>query len=250
MSMMTTKILGIPVHALTLREAAEKLQQYIGQGLPRLVITANPEIIMLARADAGFREILTKADMVTADGIGLVIAARILGTPLKERVTGIDLSRELLGIAAQQGYRLYLLGAKPGVVEKAAANLVKDFPGLQIVGCRDGYFSEDGPVIADIRAKSPDILLVALGMGKQEKWVWQHRAELGVPVSIGVGGSLDVYAGVVQRAPEWMQKTGLEWLYRLLRQPARIGRMLVLPYFLVLVAGERIMQKLPKKKQT
>lgn len=247
---MKTYILGIPVDMLTLTEAAGKLEQYIRQRVPRLVVTANPEIIMLARHDAGFKEILTNTDMVTADGIGVVVAARILGEPLEERVTGIDLSRELFRVASRQGYRIYLLGARPGVAEQAALNLVRDFPGLQVVGCHDGYFSEDGPVVADIRARTPDILLVALGMGKQEKWVWRYKDELGVPVSIGVGGSLDVYAGVARRAPGWVQKLGLEWLYRLLRQPSRFGRMLVLPYFLVLVVAETIRHKLPKKKQT
>lgn len=245
---MKTEILGIPVDALTLREAAGKLEHYIREGVPRLVVTANPEIIMLARKDAEFRQILAGADMITADGIGVVVAARLLGRPLKDRVTGIDLSRELFRAACRHGYRVYLLGAKPGVAEQAAHNLAGDFPGLRIVGCHDGYFSDDGPVVADIRAKGPDILLVALGMGKQEKWIWRHRKELGVPVSIGVGGSLDVYAGIARRAPRWVQKMGLEWLYRLLREPSRFGRMLVLPYFLMLVIFESMKQKLPEKK--
>lgn len=242
---MKTDILGVQVDILTLTEAVGKIELFIRQGAPRLVVTANPEIIMLARDDAGFKEILTNTDMVTADGIGVVVAARILGAPLEERVTGIDLSRELFGIASRQGYSIYLLGAKPGVAEQAALNLVRDFPGLQIVGCHDGYFSDDGPVVEDIRAKRPDILLVALGMGKQEKWFWRYKAELGVPVAIGVGGSLDVYAGVAHRAPQWVQGMGLEWLYRLIKQPSRIGRMLVLPYFLVLVVLERVRHKLP-----
>lgn len=246
---MKLNILNIPIDALTLKEAAGQLQRYIGQATPRLVVTANPEIIMLARQDPEFGEILAGADMITADGIGVVVAARLLGIPLKERVTGIDLSRELFRLAQAKGYRIYLLGAAPGVAEKAALNLSKDFPGLQIVGCHDGYFAEDGPVVADIRAKAPDVLLVALGMGKQEKWIWRHKAALGVPVAIGVGGSLDVYAGLVRRAPRWMRKTGLEWLYRLLRQPSRFGRMLALPYFLGLVAWAGVKQKLPKKKQ-
>lgn len=243
--MMKTDILGTPVDMLSLREAAGRIEEYIGQGVPRLVVTANPEIIMLARRDAGFGEILAKADMVTADGIGVVVAARILGVPLRERVTGIDLSRELFLAAGRKGYRIYLLGARPGVAEQAARNLAGEFPGIRIVGCHDGYFSDDGPVVADIKAKAPDILLVALGMGKQEKWVWRHKAGLGVPVSIGVGGSLDVYAGIARRAPLWMQKLGIEWLYRLLRQPSRFWRMLALPYFLALVILDAIKQKLP-----
>jgi N-acetylglucosaminyldiphosphoundecaprenol N-acetyl-beta-D-mannosaminyltransferase len=242
---MKANILGTPVDMLSLREAAGRIEEYIGQGVPRLVVTANPEIIMLARSDAGFGEILAKADMVTADGIGVVMAARILGVPLRERVTGIDLSRELFLAAARKGYRIYLLGAAPGVAEQAARNLAGEFPGIRIVGCHDGYFSDDGPVVADIKAKAPDILLAALGMGKQEKWVWRHKAELGVPVSIGVGGSLDVYAGIARRAPLWMQRLGLEWLYRLLRQPSRFWRMLALPYFLALVIADAIKQKLP-----
>ena len=245
---MKIDILEIPVDDFSIGQAVGKLQQYIEEGSPRLIVTANPEIIMLAREDEEYREVLSGADMITADGIGIVVASRLLGQPIRERVTGIDLSRRLFGLAAQRGYRVYLLGARAGVAETAARNLAGEFPGMHLVGYHDGYFTEDGPVLAEIKGAKPDILLVALGMGKQEKWIWRHKSDLRVPVSIGVGGSLDVYAGLVPRAPRWMQRTGLEWLYRLLRQPSRIGRMLVLPYFLLLVAAEAMKQKLPKKK--
>ncbi len=233
-------ILGIEIDDLDLQEAVNRINGYIEKGQPSMVVTANPEMIMLAEADREFRECLQQARMVTADGIGLVIAAKILGTPLRQRVTGIDLVTALFENAENKKHRFYFVGARPGVAEKAAENIRNRYPGVTIAGLHHGYFEDDSHLISDIAEKKPDILLVALGMGRQEKWIKDRVQKTGVPVSIGVGGSFDVLAGEVKRAPVWMRKAGLEWLYRLIKQPSRFIRMLQLPRFLIAVAVSRI----------
>ncbi len=240
--MKRVSILGVEIDNLDLGEAVQRINGYIERGEPSMVVTANPEIVMLARADREFRDILKNAKLVTADGIGLVIAARILGTPLKQRVTGIDLVTALFKNAENKSYRFYFLGARPGVAEKAADNIRNRYPGVTVAGIHHGYFKDDLQVVADISEKKPDILLVALGMGKQEKWISEHAAEIGIPVSIGIGGSFDIFAGEIKRAPEWMQKAGLEWLYRLVKQPSRFFRMLQLPRFLLAVIISRLFE--------
>ncbi len=232
-------ILGVEIDNLDLNEAVDRIEGCIERGTPSFVVTANPEIIMLAGSDKHFRACLEAAQLVTPDGIGVLLAARLLGRPLKQRVTGIDLITALFARAARKRYRFYLVGAKPGVAEKAAVNIQNRFPGVSIVGIRHGYFQDDEPVLEDIRKKTPDILLAALGMGKQEKWIRDRVLQTGVPVSIGVGGSFDILAGEARRAPVWMQKAGLEWLYRLLKQPRRFGRMLQLPKFLLAVVRSK-----------
>ncbi|PKM42109.1 MAG: glycosyltransferase [Firmicutes bacterium HGW-Firmicutes-8] len=232
-------ILGVEIDNLSLEEVLGAVDRYLKKGDPSLIVTANPEIIMLAREDASFRACLDEAQTVVADGIGIIIASRLLGTPLKQRVAGIDLVTALFEQAAKKKYRFYFVGAKPGVAERAAANIKDSYPGIEIVGIQHGYFQEDAAIIEDIAQKKPDILLVALGMGKQEKWIKKRIQKIGVPVSIGVGGSFDVFAGEARRAPVWMQKAGLEWLYRLLKQPSRIGRMMKLPVFLLAVLASK-----------
>lgn len=237
----SVRILGVRVDSLTLPEAADRIEEYIATEGSKIVVTANPEIIMLALKDAEFSAIMADAEMVTADGIGLVIGARILGTPLPARVTGIDLSQEIFRRATQRGWKIFLLGAAPGIAEEAAQNLCQKYKGLEIVGTHHGFFKpeDEEEIIHQVQLSRPDILLVALGMGRQEKWVWKNRHRLQVPVNIGVGGSLDVYAGRVKRAPLWMQKLGLEWLHRLILQPWRFLRMLVLPKFLLQVIFDK-----------
>ncbi len=228
-------ILGIGINKITLNEALQKIENYLEEDRLHLIVTANPEIIMLAKRDEKFAEILKQADLITADGIGLVIGAKILGEALPERVTGIDLSTGLFNLARQKDWTLYFLGGAPGIAAEAAANLMRNYPGLKIIGWHHGYFQDSEPILQEIEEKEPDILLVALGMGKQEKWIIDHQKRLPVKIAIGVGGSLDVHAGRVQRAPEVFQKLGLEWFYRLLKQPSRIIRMMVLPVFLMRV---------------
>ncbi len=237
-------ILGIEIDNLSLEEAVSRIDRYIENGSPCLVVTANPEIIMKAGTDREFRDCLRGAEMVTADGIGIVIAAKLLGQPIKQRVTGIDLVTALFAGSRDRKYRFYLVGAKPGVAEKAAENIRSRFPGVDIAGVHHGYFSDDTSIIEDIAKKKPHVLLAALGMGKQEKWITERVKKAGVPVSIGVGGSFDVFAGEAKRAPVWMRKAGLEWLYRLIKQPSRFWRMLQLPKFLLAVMFSRMAGKL------
>jgi N-acetylglucosaminyldiphosphoundecaprenol N-acetyl-beta-D-mannosaminyltransferase len=175
--------------------------------------------------------------MVTADGAGVVLASRILGNPVPERVAGYDLMTECLQEAAEKGIPVYFLGARPQVLKQAVNKAQKRFPGLNVAGSRHGYFHEDDEedIVQEIRSLKPSLLLVALGVPKQEKWISRYREKLPPCAVIGVGGSFDVLAGKLTRAPGWMQRAGLEWLYRLAKEPARIGRAAVLPTFLLQV---------------
>ena len=201
--------------------------------------TPNPEIVEICRADPEAMEAVNGADLVLADGIGVIYGAKLQKTPLKARVPGIAFAQKLMERMAQGGDTLYLLGAKPGVAEEAARNLEKQYPGLQIVGTHDGYFQDDGPVIEDIKASGAAVVFVCLGAPKQEKWMKQNGAATGARLLIGMGGCLDVFSGRVQRAPEVFQRLGLEWLYRVAKEPSRIGRVAKLPLFLVHAAGEK-----------
>ena len=181
--------------------------------------------------DESFRAILNGASLVLPDGAGVVLGAKILKTPLQEKVAGIDFAANLLGVLEETGGRLYLLGGKPGIAEQAAENMKKTHPKLCICGTADGYFKDEAPVIARINEARADVVFVCLGAPKQERFMHDHRAELNVRLMIGLGGSLDGFAGTVRRAPKWMIRLQLEWLYRLLREPSRIGRMMRLPKF-------------------
>ncbi len=241
MSLEKVEILGVNVNSLTMAEAVETVKNFIEKGERRLIATANAEMIMRATYDVELKTILKAADLVVPDGAGTVWAAGYLGHPMPERVAGYDLSQELMRLAPSKKYKLYFFGSAPGVADLAKAKAEKWYPGIDIVGTRNGFFSaeDEQSIIADIKAKRPDILLVALGVPKQEKWLYAHLDELNVPVSIGVGGSFDVMAGVMKRAPLWMQKAKLEWLYRGLKQPSRIGRLMALPKFVFKVMGSK-----------
>lgn len=226
-------VMGVAFDDMTMEEAVERALTLARDGAGAYVATPNPEIVMLAQKDPGYAETLAGTALTLPDGIGVIYAAKILKRPLKGRIPGIDFAAALLARMAEEGLKLYLLGAKPGVAEQAAENLKEKYPGLIICGVHDGYFQEDGPVIRDIRGKEADVVFVCLGAPKQEEWMRRNGKATGAGLLVGLGGSLDVFAGAVQRAPEWMQKTGLEWLYRLVKQPSRIGRMAKLPGFLV-----------------
>lgn len=240
---MRVDVLGVAFDNVTLDEAVERALALLEQDGPHMAATPNPEIVQCARKDKELAQILAGADLVIPDGIGIIHAAKILGTPLKGRVPGIDFAAALMGRMAETGKRLFLLRAAPGVAEQAAANLQAQHPGLVVCGAHDGYFKEDGPVIQKIRAARADVVFVCLGFPKQEKWIAAHGSETGARLLIGLGGSLDVFAGRVERAPESFQKLGLEWFYRLAKQPSRIGRMAKLPLFLGSAAGARIRGK-------
>lgn len=237
---MRVDVLGVAFDNVTLEEAADRALALLEEDGPHLVATPNPEIVQRANKDRAFAEILAGADLVVPDGVGVIYAAKILGRPLKSRVPGIDLAAALMGRVAGTGKRLFLLGAAPGVAEQAAVNLRAAYPGLVVCGTHDGYFEEDGPVIDAIRRAEADIVFVCLGVPKQEKWIAAHGEAAGARLYLGLGGSLDVFAGKAERAPERFQRLGLEWLYRLLKEPSRIGRMAKLPLFLVSAAGARL----------
>lgn len=234
-------ILGVAVDAVTMPEAVAAVEYYMDARAGVTVATANAEMIMRATKDAALRDVLAAAALVVPDGAGTVWAARHLGHAMPERVAGYDLVQELLRRAPAAHRRIYFFGAAPGVAEKAKAKAEQLYPGIKIVGVRDGFFSADmnDAIISDIRTARPDLLLVALGVPKQEKWIHEHLAALGVPVAIGVGGTLDVMAGVMKRAPRWMQKAKLEWLFRGMLQPKRAGRLLALPKFVLKVHAAR-----------
>ena len=236
---MKTEILGIQFDNLTQQEAAQRGAELLAEDKFHYVVTPNPEFILACEKDPVFRDILNKADLVLPDGIGVVYSAKILGTPLKERVPGVEFAEDMLACLNEMGGRLYLLGAKPGVAEQAGAKLAAAHPGLRIAGTHDGYFKEDGPVVAAIRQSGADVVFVCLGAPKQEKWMAKNGTATGARLLCGLGGSLDVFAGVVERAPKFWTDHGLEWFYRLCKEPRRIGRMMKLPLFLIHVKQEK-----------
>lgn len=233
-------VLGVGFDDLTMEEAIEAALPLAAGRVAAYAVTPNPEIVMMARSDGALARALGGADLVLADGIGVVKGAQILGTPLKGRVPGIDFACALMERLAERGGSVYLFGAKPGVAERAGEELARRYPGLEIAGASDGYFTDDEPVVEKINAASPDLLMVCLGSPKQELWMETHAGVLSVGLMAGLGGSLDVLAGEVKRAPESWQKLGLEWLYRLIKEPRRIGRMMKLPLFVLEAAGQRI----------
>ena len=232
---MSTKVavLGVLIDVVTMAEAVAKLEQFIEEKMPHVVATANAEMVMLAQEDRELAAILRKARLVVPDGAGVVWAAKRQGYTRIERVTGYDLAQNLLAEAAKKGYRVFMFGSQPDIVAQAKTMAEACYPGLCICGTRHGFFTEqDEPaIIQTIKAAKPDILLAALGVPKQEKWLNRNLEKLNVPVCMGVGGTFDVMAGAVKRAPLWMQRTSLEWLFRLLCQPQRAIRMLALPRF-------------------
>lgn len=233
-------ILGVSFDNMTMDEAVAAAMEIISSGNRGYVVTPNPEIVMNARENPELARAVERASLVLPDGVGVIYGGKILGTPLKEKTPGIDFaSRVMEQLAAQQG-SVFLFGAKPGVAELAGEKLRELFPGLRIAGTADGYFEDDAPIVAQINAARPDLLLVCLGSPKQELWMEQHAGSVNAGLMAGLGGSLDVFAGVVQRAPEVWQKLGLEWLYRLLKQPSRIGRMMNLPKFALCAVKERV----------
>ena len=234
-------ILGVPVDVITMGEAVARIDGFIEKRTPVLVATANAEMLMRATHDGALRRILQGAAMVTPDGAGTVWAAHHLGYAMPERVAGYDMVQELMREAPAKRRRIFFFGSAPGVADKAKKKAEQLYPGIEIVGTRNGFFTaaDEPAIIEEIKAAHPDILLAALGVPKQEKWLAKHLEKLGVPVSIGVGGTFDVMAGVMKRAPRWMQRAKLEWLFRGMMQPQRAGRLLALPRFVLKVHAQK-----------
>ncbi|MEF2968050.1 WecB/TagA/CpsF family glycosyltransferase [Paenibacillus sp. M1] len=240
----TVSVFGISVCKWGMNDTLAHVAGMVESGKPHQIITANPIMIMAALEDPAYKKIMQDAELVIPDGTGLVWAAQKAGDPVTERVAGFDLLHELMKEGERRHWKVYLLGSTPEVIQEASRRLSIQYPGTEIVGFRDGYFGpdQDAEVIANIVAASPDLLFVARGADTQEPWIGKYKQALGVPVMMGVGGSFDIISGKSKRAPKAFQKMRLEWLYRLLSEPTRFRRMLVLPKFMVRVlrAGENL----------
>lgn len=235
---MRTDILGVGFDGYTLTGAVEWAMDAMREEKAAYVCTPNPEIVWASRKNEALRRAINGADAVLADGVGILWAAKRLGKTLPERVAGYDF---LLALLERMEGTVFLLGGKPGVAEAAAENIRARWPRVKVVGCAHGYFDGDEDVTKKIRALEPELLLVCLGSPKQELWM-EKQAHAGLPVGlmVGLGGSLDVLAGRVKRAPEGWIRWKLEWLYRLLREPSRIKRQMCLPRFVLAVMAQRM----------
>jgi len=231
------RILGVPVDMVNYAEALESFKKFIEKDGVSLIVTPNSEIVVNAGKNPDLMSAIEQAEMVIPDGIGLVYASKILKHPLEERVTGIDFLGKSLDYLSKNGKTVFLFGSKPGIAAKAAEKMEETYPGLKVVGTRNGYFKpeEEEEILAEINNAAPDLLCVALGSPKQELFVLKYKDRLKTKAAIGVGGSLDVWSGELKRAPEFYRKHGLEWLYRFIQEPSRYKRMAALPLFMLKV---------------
>lgn len=232
---MSVSVLGLPIQNVTMSEAVNDVYSFFGARESKIVVTPNAEILQMYSTEPAVKEALKQADYIVPDGVGILLAAKRLGTPLKEKVAGVELSRNLLEKAAKEGGNIYFLGAKPGIAAEAKRCLEEEIPGISIVGVRDGYFKpEDEPaIIEEINRLDVSMLFVCLGAPKQELWMAEHKKDLKVGVMLGLGGSLDIFSHTLKRAPQWMINCRIEWLYRVIKEPYRIGRIASLPKFLL-----------------
>ena len=239
--MKTYSILGVKCSSLTMEEALQVLEGFLGENRPHLVVTVGPEMVMRAQENEEFRALVNGADLVVPDGAGILWAGRQCGAEFPERVAGVELIVRFAQRLGQLQAPLFLLGAAPGVAEKAGENLRKQISDLPLAGTNDGYFKDPQPVIAKIAAAQAQVLYVGMGSPAQERWVRQHGAAAGIRIGIGVGGSFDVISGLKKRAPRWIIKLHLEWLYRFLCEPTRLGRIMAIPKYMIAVkrAGKR-----------
>ncbi|MFC5469655.1 WecB/TagA/CpsF family glycosyltransferase [Cohnella suwonensis] len=231
---------------MNMKQTVDYLTRAIEERKSHRVVTGNPIMLMVGLENPSFHRTLATADLVVPDGAGVVWAARRVKRPVQERVAGFDLMHELLAQGDKRGWSAYLLGASPEIIEAAHEKLAAKYPGVRFVGRRDGYFteSEDSQIVSTIQEAKPDLLFVARATMNQEPWIEKYQSELGVPVVMGVGGSFDVVAGKLKRAPAIFRKLGMEWFYRLLQQPSRFKRMLVLPQFAIKVIkdGDKVLK--------
>ncbi len=236
------EIAGINIDDISMEQAVERIYEFIALNENHSVFTPNAEIMMDGITNKDMKAILNGADMLVADGAGVVLASKILGKAVTEKVSGFDLVKNLLAESSKRPIKFYLFGGKPGIPEKANANIICDYPGAEVVGTRNGYFSkeDEASIIEEINNSGADVLLVCLGAPKQELWITENKSRLKVKASLGVGGTLDVLAGNVKLAPDFFRNNGLEWLYRLYKEPWRFKRMLRLPKFILYVLGIRI----------
>lgn len=237
----TVDVFGLPISCFDQDETVEYVTNSINNGHSLHIVTNNPVMLMHGLEHPEFYQVLKQADLHVPDGTGLVWAARVLAEGVKERVPGIELMHDLLRAGETDHWKVFLLGATADVVEEAAKRIAAQYPRIEIVGYRDGFFSsaQDDEVVRDIQKVAPDLLFVARSLELQEGWIAKHRHQLKAKCMMGVGGSFDVIAGKVKRAPKIFQKLRLEWFYRLLKQPTRFTRMLVLPRFVLRVRREQ-----------
>ncbi len=228
------KILGIPAAQVTMEQTMLCIEEFVNSGESHLIVTLGAEMVMAARKKHELREMLKKASLIVPDGGGILWAAKKLGDPLKEKVAGIELIEKISSQSGRKNWNLFFLGGKPGISEKAVQKLRNKFPDMKIVGSYHGYFNhkEIPPILKNEKI---DILFVGMGFPYQENWILNHCQALQIPVGIGVGGSFDVLSGELKRAPKWMINLNLEWFYRLIQEPRRWKRMLVIPQFMILV---------------
>jgi N-acetylglucosaminyldiphosphoundecaprenol N-acetyl-beta-D-mannosaminyltransferase len=245
-------VLGVPIAPVDLDEAVERITRLMAAGGHHQVVTVNPEFLVAARYRPDFGAVLRRAALATADGVGVVLAARLQGTPLRGRVTGTELVLALARRAATEGWRLFLLGAAPGVAERAAEALAREVGGVRIVGTFAGSPrpEDEATILARLGSAQPDLLFVAYGAPAQELWLARNLARTTAVVGIGVGGAFDFLAGVKPRAPRRLQRLGLEWLYRLWREPWRARRMLALPAFVALILRGILARRLLARSYT
>lgn len=235
------RIYGVPVSKMSMSQTVAYLTNVIEQRQPHQVITANPIMVMAAQEDPAYLSMMQRAELIVPDGTGVVWAANYVGEPVVERVPGYDLIHELMKVGESKGWKVYLLGASNEVIQTAAEKLRTTYPGIKLVGVRDGYFKDeqDAEVIQDIVDAAPDILLVGRAAANQEPWIGKYKQQISVPVMMGVGGSFDVLSGKLKRAPVLFQKLRLEWFYRLVQEPWRYKRMLLLPKFALKVMRDK-----------
>lgn len=234
-------ILGLTVHNVTMQSALAAMDGFFEAGSPHHVVTADASMLVLAQEDTALHAIVSGADLVTPDSVGVLWASKQAGDPLPERVSGVEIVEQLCRRSAETGYRLFFLGAGPDVAAQAAEKMRAKYPGAQIVGTRDGFFKpeETDALVAEIRETQADAVFVAMGIPKQEKWIAAHRDRLGAAVLIGVGGTFDVLSGNVKRAPKLFQNLRLEWLWRVMSNPRKISKVLLLPRFVRMVRQAR-----------
>lgn len=236
-------ILNINFNNVTLKQAVEFAISKKKNNEKIMVVTPNSEIAYMCYNDEKLLKNINNANLILPDGIGIVYASKILKTPIKEKVAGIEFAENIVKEIAKNKGSLYILGGKPNIAKKACENLAKKYDGLKIAGFNDGYYEDEYEVIEDINKRKPDVLFICLGAPKQEIFMNEHFEKINTNIMCGVGGSADIFAGEAKRAPDIFIKLGLEWLYRLLKQPSRIGRMMRLPKFLLLVIKERVKGK-------
>ena len=233
--MKKVNVMKVPIHSITMEEAYRTAISFFEEEGIKNIYTPNPEIVMLAQDNPTLMEALITADLVVPDGIGIIIASKIKNLGINQRVAGIDLMDKILQYCGENGKSFFILGGKPEITPLACKKIVDQYKGIKLAGYHHGYFSndDDEKIVEEINSSSPDVLFVCLGAPKQELWINKNKHQLNCQIAMGVGGSVDIYAGTVKRAPVIYQKMGLEWFYRLAKEPWRFKRMLVLPKFLV-----------------